>query len=169
MLGAFIQTNIDSPKAKSVPIGYVIQESGCWEWTGSKTQKGYGQAWNAEKKRIELAHRWVWEQTNGPIPSGYEFHHACANKPCVNPAHLELVTPKEHYDRDGAWREGRQAASQANGARIRAKTHCPWGHPYSGNNLYVYADGRRRCRECGRRRNPRQRARKSQQGEKTDA
>lgn len=34
------------------------------------------------------------------------------------------------------------------GAHWRAKTHCPHGHPYSGHNLVVWRDGRRRCRTC---------------------
>lgn len=28
------------------------------------------------------------------------------------------------------------------------KTHCPNEHPYSGDNLYVFPDGRRDCRRC---------------------
>jgi hypothetical protein len=27
-------------------------------------------------------------------------------------------------------------------------THCPKGHPYSGDNLYVKPGGARACREC---------------------
>lgn len=34
-------------------------------------------------------------------------------------------------------------------AAQRAKTHCPQGHPYSGDNLYVVPEnGARRCRTC---------------------
>ncbi len=37
----------------------------------------------------------------------------------------------------------------ANGQRLRAKTHCPQGHPYSGDNLYIVPGrGWRYCREC---------------------
>ncbi|MBN0039487.1 hypothetical protein JN535_04765 [Cellulosimicrobium cellulans] len=33
----------------------------------------------------------------------------------------------------------------------RAKTHCPYGHPYNEDNTIVYpSDGRRRCRACRR-------------------
>jgi len=32
---------------------------------------------------------------------------------------------------------------------LAAKTHCPAGHPYEGENLYVYPDGHgRKCRMC---------------------
>lgn len=30
------------------------------------------------------------------------------------------------------------------------KTHCPRGHPYTGENLALRADGSRRCRQCAR-------------------
>lgn len=34
-----------------------------------------------------------------------------------------------------------------------SKTHCPQGHPYSGDNLYVQkTDGARRCKICMRER-----------------
>ena len=29
-----------------------------------------------------------------------------------------------------------------------AKTHCPQGHPYSGENLRINGDGSRACRTC---------------------
>src|SRR5205085_9379459 len=34
MIGAFVQLNLDSPRAASFPIGYVVCENGCWEWVG---------------------------------------------------------------------------------------------------------------------------------------
>jgi hypothetical protein len=30
------------------------------------------------------------------------------------------------------------------------KSHCPFGHPYEGENLYRDPKGNRRCRECKR-------------------
>ena len=41
----------------------------------------------------------------------------------------------------------------------RTKTHCPYGHSYSGDNLYVDLRGKRCCRECSRRRLREHRAR----------
>lgn len=32
------------------------------------------------------------------------------------------------------------------------KTHCPFGHPYNGDNLYIKPDGARACRICMKRR-----------------
>jgi hypothetical protein len=34
------------------------------------------------------------------------------------------------------------------GIQERAKTHCPAGHPYSGDNLYTAPNGDRHCRTC---------------------
>lgn len=42
----------------------------------------------------------------------------------------------------------RSFGGQGTGAHNRAKTHCPRGHPYSGDNLYVNKLGRRNCRAC---------------------
>lgn len=42
-------------------------------------------------------HRSVFLSFVGQIPSGYVVHHACENKRCLNPAHLEAVSRREHY------------------------------------------------------------------------
>lgn len=36
------------------------------------------------------------------------------------------------------------------GAVNRAKTHCPYGHPYDEENTYRPPSGGRFCRACGR-------------------
>lgn len=118
----------------------------CWLWTASLGSTGYGQ-FNVERK-AKKAHRVAYELTHGPIPEGLVIDHLCFEPRCVNPFHLEPVTNAENLRRAEA--AGRMAV---NGARNRAKTHCPRNHPYSGPNLLVVTtpDGRtrrRRCREC---------------------
>lgn len=39
------------------------------------------------------------------------------------------------------------------GNRQRAKTHCKYGHPFSGETLYLRVNGARGCRACTRQRN----------------
>lgn len=64
--------------------------NGCWEWTASKNPKGYGHF--SHKGRLLAAHRVSWELANGPIPEGMVIDHRCANKSCVNPDHLRVIT-----------------------------------------------------------------------------
>jgi hypothetical protein len=72
---------------------YAVAESGCWVWTGTRTNGGYGVIY---RKR---AHRLMYEQVNGPIPAGLELDHTCENPPCINPDHLDAVTRPEHIRR----------------------------------------------------------------------
>lgn len=66
---------------------------GCWEWTASLTHYGYGQFYLRELNRPMHAHRVAWMLLRGDIPDGLEIDHLeCANRRCVNPWHLDLVT-----------------------------------------------------------------------------
>lgn len=66
----------------------------CWEWIGRKHANGYGK--KQFHSRTLLAHRWLWMQLFGPIPSGLVIDHVCQNPGCVNPHHLRVVTQAEN-------------------------------------------------------------------------
>jgi HNH endonuclease len=47
----------------------------------------------------KMAHRYAYEALVGPIPTDHDIDHLCGNSLCVNPEHLEPVTPWENRRR----------------------------------------------------------------------
>lgn len=70
-------------------------ESGCRVWHGALGPGGYGTLTN-EHGLPEGAHRASFRSVNGDIPGGMVIHHKCANRLCINPEHLQMVTPIEN-------------------------------------------------------------------------
>lgn len=115
-------------------------ESRCLLWVGEISKDGYGTRSVRGVGGSSWAHRWAYEEGVGPIPEWMTIDHLCRVRSCVNPAHLEAVTRGENVLR------GEGPAAQA--AR---KTHCPKGHEYAGDNLYVNpTTGYRLCQTCQR-------------------
>ena len=111
----------------------VQKGDGCWEWTGSRDRRGYGQ-FSFERHPV-LAHRMAYYLTYGPFEGS--VLHACDNPPCVRPDHLHLGTQKDNMGE----------ASQRGRIYNLRKTHCGNGHPYDEENTRLY-QGRRYCRAC---------------------
>lgn len=140
---------VSQPVEPRLRAGTVIQEDGCHVFTRNIDQQGYGRiSVNGEK---QLAHRVAHELFIGPIPNGFEVDHLCFNRACVNPAHLEAVTPLVNTMR-----------SSAPSALNARKTHCDAGHPFSPENTRRRTDRRGRlCRACDRDRARAYRARRA--------
>jgi hypothetical protein len=116
----------------------MVDAKGCWQWTGSKNNCGYGRVSYLRENR--LAHRVSYVTFKGEIPNGMTIDHLCRNRACINPDHLEAVPIGVNVLRgDGP------------SARHARKTHCPAGHPYSGENLYLYGTTRQ-CVTCSKNR-----------------
>jgi len=107
----------------------------CWEWQGACVGGGYGRF--RTYRRAVYAHCFAYELLVGAIPEGLQLDHLCRVRRCVNPAHLEPVTPKENVVR------GRSAN--------REKEHCANGHVFDTANTYRWKGGRY-CRECNKER-----------------
>jgi hypothetical protein len=107
----------------------------CWEWQRARLTGGYGAYFL--KGRNVYTHRFAYEQLVGPVPGGLQLDHLCRNTRCVNPVHLEPVTPRENKLR---------------GTGITAinakKTHCVRSHEFTPENTYIYPNGKRSCRTC---------------------
>jgi hypothetical protein len=125
----------------------------CWIWNGAMSSLGYGGAYRGNK--TGKAYRVAFEITFGAVPTGLELDHLCRVPACVNPWHLEPVTHAENVRRGDSGR--------VNGARQRAKTHCPSGHEYNEENTRVYS-GKRYCKQCAERRTRETRAAQKSKG-----
>lgn len=116
----------------------VIDE--CWMWLGARNSRGYGHFFvrGSKPRKNVLAHRWAYIMAGGVIPPGMQIDHLCRVRACVNPAHMEVVTPRQNTLRG--------IGPTAENARL---SRCRRGHALSGDNVKV-GRGRRACRTCDR-------------------
>lgn len=118
----------------------------CWLWKAHKAlgYGGFGRGRAGEG--WDLAHRVAYELLVGPIPIGLHLDHfrlnpgprqAPCSRACVNPAHVEPVTPGENVLRGNGF-----------SARHARQTACVHGHPFDEKNTRRNCKGSRVCRTC---------------------
>lgn len=106
-------------------------EDGCWLWT-SVTHKGYGKF--SFHGRTQLAHRLAYQHLVGDIPDGLHLDHLCRVRNCVNPDHLDPVTPAVNMRR-------KPGVGDFCGFTV---------HPRTPENTRVLSSGVEQCRVCTR-------------------
>ena len=114
-------------------------DTGCWEWTAARARNGYGQF--SLDGTVKSAHRLAYRAMVGEIPDGLVIDHLCRVRHCVNPGHMEPVTPAVNRLR------GDSLYVRRNGTAVHPSI-CIHGHALAGPNLAVKPDGRRYCRAC---------------------
>jgi len=134
-------------QAKKIIDRIEPQENGCWWYKGVPNRKGYAQTrigWPVTKPI--LIHRLSWIYYKGDIPDGMVLDHichdpavckggiTCEHRRCVNPDHLQIVTPTEN--------------GQRTVRLLKYRTHCTKGHSLENNTIQFPSRTTTICHTC---------------------
>ena len=76
-------------------LSQILIGDDCWEWTGPRFVRGYGQV-GSKNTKDRTAHRRMWTLFHGPIFDGLWVLHRCDNPRCVRLGHLYIGTPRDN-------------------------------------------------------------------------
>jgi hypothetical protein len=100
-------------------LSRIIKAGECWLWTGPLDKDGYGHSWDGSRRLP--AHCFSYISFVSPIPFGFDAHHTCIHRHCVNPNHLELISHSEH-NRLHALKDGRKPPSNKGRRYVQDRT-----------------------------------------------
>jgi HNH endonuclease len=107
---------------------------GCWNVGKYRSKIYISDKPTGGGKVNEWIYRALWKETVGNLTKGNVLDHLCRNELCVNPDHLEEVSPRENsvrgmrnLDNVGTCRSGK--------------------HQWITENIYVHKN-QRRCKPC---------------------
>ena len=72
-----------------VPLSHKLNQDGYFRYRDPRFE-GKG------RSPLIMYHRYVWEETYGEIPKGYEIDHLCHNRACCNIDHLQCIKVNTH-------------------------------------------------------------------------
>lgn len=127
------------PLDTRIKDGSIVDENGCWIWKsdGQINKWGYAKFITGSRRdnsrRHKFVHRVSYEVFVGDIPEGLHIDHLCRVNRCVNPDHLEPVTPAENNKRNDKLPPTINAK----------KKNCP-----KCGGEWVQLKDRRQCRPC---------------------
>lgn len=124
------------------------QPSGCWYYTGSTDNSGYGKI--AVGKHRLGAHKVMYLLAVGDYDQQLELMHSCDNPNCVNPAHLSPATHSDNIQdcvdkgRHPWTKQGMSTRKQAiaNGESTYV------GKPCKTHNISIRRTTNEECVEC---------------------
>jgi hypothetical protein len=133
----------------------------CWPWSGVRIRGGYGNFRETNPRRMRRAHRFAYEVTHGPIPSGLMVLHTCDNPACVNPRHLKIGTALDNTADMFARHRARPPHKLSDRQVVEIRRLAATGLSYCAiGRLFTVDDGtvgrivkglsRRGVQECGR-------------------
>ena len=117
----------------------------CWPWKGIVDKVhgyGVGSISRQGKSQHWRAHRLSYIIHHGHLPEDLVVRHTCDNRPCVNPHHLLVGTPKDNA-------QDMMVRGRFRNAHM-LQTHCIHGHEFTPENTRNTKRGHRQCKTCQR-------------------